>query len=760
MRAVPTNEAEAVFSRLWDRLRSDISEWTVGGTDGTGTRFVHAGNRAAVHWDRGGGCVARLRRSPDLALEDYDHVHLCISLATTTQMTIRVCVDGKESTPISGARGTNVFEEYEGPVAGSRLEWLEIELEDESPRPGMAQVSWVGVLNAARRDRRRTRTGLDRDAFADLVKPLGETVSPAPTLGLFFGEDDLDALRRKVARAPYARVMAALREEARGYIGSRPWLGVGTHPNPFNPRCGRMEPRLEVDPLACRICSFVGLVDRDEELCRVAIDHALALAHCDWWVNDMLDTFPGTTWQRPAFFHYRMGTNVAFAWDWAGSYLTEAGKAVIAQALLLKAMPGFYATFARYPYVRTNNQGAYMSYGAIICMLALSHMWPLVTEPLETVVGWLDETMENYIGEDGGAHEGPGYVTSTLGHALVAYRAVARHRGVRLEEVAHPRLLKAADFVMAILSTCEPPGSTIHVTDGGRPGATIYRECLAGLVELSPGHPIAVLMANMLETGSVRETHATPGSVFNLVFGPETFPEGRAMPPVFRILEDVGMLCSCRPTPHGPVRLQCIGGKPGAGHGHEDKGSFVLEAFGEEIAIDPGQLRYSDARMRTISFAQYHNLLAPDGRDGLPAHQLNPYRDGACPEGQGDERTLHAAISADGVYGDVVTRWRRCIDSDEPTVFVVTDEMDLAEDGHVSFHLQSRFPWVRVEVGWETAGERAVLTVEPQWVRTLEEQETEMVDGAENTLYHLRLRSEAGKVHRLVTGLSVRPSLV
>ena len=47
----------------------------------------------------------------------------------------------------------------------------------------------------------------------------------------------------------------------------------------------------------------------------------------------------------------------------------------------------------------------------------------------------MDQTVNRYIAEDGGAFEGFGYYSSTVGHALVGYQAYARLKGLPLEEV-------------------------------------------------------------------------------------------------------------------------------------------------------------------------------------------------------------------------------------------------------------------------------------------------------------------------------------
>ena len=51
------------------------------------------------------------------------------------------------------------------------------------------------------------------------------------------------------------------------------------------------------------------------------------------------------------------------------------------------------------------------------------------------------------------------------------------------------------------------------------------------------------------------------------------------------------------------------------GHDHRDRNSFILEAFGERLAIDPGQIGYADPAHQELKKAFLHSTLTVDGRD-------------------------------------------------------------------------------------------------------------------------------------------------
>ena len=126
------------------------------------------------------------------------------------------------------------------------------------------------------------------------------------------------------------------------------------------------------------------------------------------------------------------------------------------------------------------------------------------------------------------------------------------------------------------------------------------------------------------------------------------------------------MLESCRQTPEGSIRLQLIGAAQGAGHVHQDKGSFILEAFGDAIAIDRGVLKYGHPSSALTTVAHMHNVLSPVREGEREAEQINDVEaeeaiDAWClPRGSGDEKMLDAEI-------DTTAVWRRKLRRSWPT---------------------------------------------------------------------------------------------
>ena len=257
-------------------------------------------------------------------------------------------------------------------------------------------------------------------------------------------------------------------------------------------------------------------------------------------------------------------------------------------------MPWIQQTLMRHPYVRGNNQGIFFAFGGIVASVALARHWPYGGEFLEPFRDALDQTVRAYYAADGGTYEGIGYATGSLQQALAGYAIYARHRGVPLAEIVPDVAVRSVDYITAMLSTEPPVGAVIKHSDGGRAGVCVASGSLGLLCRLSDDPAVPALLAGVKE--ELPRANYAPEHELNIIYGPDELPPPAARPPVFRNLSVTGLLCSNRPTPDGPVRVQVIGGPAGAGHGHDDRGSFVLEAFGDELAVDRGQMPYVDPR--------------------------------------------------------------------------------------------------------------------------------------------------------------------
>ena len=755
------NEAEAMLFRFFDENRRHLDLWDLEQeTDHSDVTITGMFNCTRWSWGEGEPIAATLSRDVDINLDDFDSINMCIQAGSSTTISVTGVVDGTRCVLIAPVHGNDAGLELEGPIGGSRISRIEIRIEDSAIMPGLVSLFWLGVFDSAARMRMRSRVQPYPEEWWDLLVPESESIlDPVPQLGLFFDAGDLSALREKAESPTWGPVTDELRKIAASHLDDEPWKGTGQLWNNYPVRDGRGDGENTdhnwIDWGAMRVCAFIGLLDRDERLLRVALRHALAAAYCDHWNPTQMSTMPGSSWETRAFYHYRNAINIVFAWDWAGAFLTDAGKELLAQAISIKGMSWIHQTLMRHPYVRGNNQGIFFTFGAIVCSAALSKHWKFGGMFIEPAFEALNETVTQYYAADGGTYEGIGYATGSLQQALAAYAVYARHTGQSIHDIVPEVVHRIPDYIRTMLSTAKPYGAIIKTADGGRAGACVQSGSLGLLAYVTGDESISALLSGMNE--QPQGAGYPPGPELNINYGPESLPPPAATPPVFHILRQTGMLCSTRSTPSGEVRIQLIGAPANVGHCHEDKGSFVLEAFGEELAADRGQMPYVDPRCTIIKMSRYHNLLIPDDPSGLPLPQINPAPDATIPTGTGDELTLRASMVLDTVWGEIVSRCSRSIESDDPIVSVVVDSIELTVERTVGFHVHSEFPWHRDVRGWYTQGVRGRLYIVPEWDTIDERGEEDFVLGTKEPGYHLALRAGRASKHKLRTRLEVEP---
>ena len=616
---VHINEAEAVFESFHDSLRSGLAHWSFSCAAGSGGSCEQEWQGAKLTWKQGGRVVASLARKLELDISLYSHFMMRCNLPETCRMTVNAVVDGKRRRAIRAVQGQNVYYDFEGPLTGKRLEWLEMEIASEADGPGAMSLFWLGLFDARRRAFMRARPSPYDDKWEGLILPEQDIAALRPALGLFLDGKELSAIRRKVKRSYYRTVMGQLRRSARGHLDSEPHRRVGEYPafpssgQRYDRTCQATIPQSErIQGQAMRVCAFVGLVDEDPVLLRVALSHALAAAHCTYWDDSHMMALPGGCWDHRAFTAAGLVGGVVAAWDWAGSLLTDAGHALLARSVSLKALPLLHMSLEKYGYMRHCNQGIIFAAASVLAHAALAKVWEHGGERFDSALAALTETVRNYTEPDGGAHEGLAYFNWSFNTALEGYLVAARHKGKPVGQVAPACLLKTPDYLRNILSTIAPAGNGINVADGGRPAGGPTMDMLTRLLAVTDDAEVRSLWAAVRR---VHEGRAACGGIDDVLHGPARLPKAKAAPPVFSLLKHTGMLCSNRPVRGGTVRLQLIGAKAGAGHTHEDKGSFVLEAYGEEILIDRGICAYADTRALGMKRADQHNMLTPAEED-------------------------------------------------------------------------------------------------------------------------------------------------
>jgi hypothetical protein len=325
-------------------------------------------------------------------------------------------------------------------------------------------------------------------------------------------------------------------------------------------------------------------------------------------------------------------------------------------------------------------------------MLVCERHMPRVGRYIDIAVDELTENLARTILADGGYVEGPTYFRCATRDPGLALGYLARARGLDLASVAPEPLRRCADFGAAIVST-----------DRGH--------ALIPICDAHGGHntEVTTVMAAILPDSAwtiayhrgLAQRDGMPADLLDWQFGYHVPPHEHPLPRLV-VLPEMGLVASHRSLAGHTVKLLIPGNKAGAGHTHEDKGSFILEFAGDTFACDPGMVDYSLALCSILKNADRHTMLIPTGVAERPAprcplrHDLRA--DAQAPDDTRFDATMDLTPGWDGWY----EKWTRTWHSPDPATLLITDDYALVRGDGVAFLWQTFLP---VEID----GPRAII---------------------------------------------------
>ena len=434
--------------------------------------------------------------------------------------------------------------------------------------------------------------------------------------------------------------------------------------------------------------------------------------------------------------------------DLAGEYFTDLGRDVLLRRLAEEAIGAITYNTWRYEYIFHCNQLSWFTPGRMLALAVLDRHWPRVRPHLDLAYRDLCESLEHTILPDGGYVEGPTYFRCVGRDAGLGIYFYSRALGKPMAESVPPPMRRCGGFAEALASTDESAdvvpicdAANRHeiiseaIMDGLLPGSAWLR-MLRKTVARHQGWPVGPL-------SSWTPIMADAAIAWNLI---ATLPEAAAEPQPLVRLPDMGLLVSHRKLGDHWVKLLIQGNKAGAGHTHEDKGSFVLEFAGETFAVDPGTCDYSHPLAGILKHCERHAMLVPYGMPERPAPAC-PLPLDVKPSGDGDATRFHAELDVTPGWEKYYRRWQRRWHSPEPALLTITDDYELASGDGVEFYWQTRLPVIVEGARAIIAGARGRAVVEAPAGCTWRVDELPLLDG---TQYRLAFR-QAGQTGRMTT---------
>jgi hypothetical protein len=686
MQPVPINVAETIVEPFWDPGVSDLEHWTVDAGPQHGLKVEQYWCDVMFSWARKpvDGPAVKMSRKWDLDCSAYDR--LIVSAMLPTGCTMQVCAvtdHGLRKAMFGPSPGK--VQEYELPLEGaSRITDFSLEIFAVGNAPQTGYLNWIGLVDSRRLElyQAQWKNLADRRDWDKLLKP--ESFEPAytPCYGLWVQAQELDDIRRAYQERAKATgrdpLSAPLPEAPETFI--REFLGGANYA-----RFSRQRDQQQLPFVDGLRAAFAGLVLKDKRMLRYAARTALTIALVPFWDDGFMCYFPYSGFDQRCFLQTAVLRLLAAMLDGAGELLTPAGKDLILRRMAEHGLGNINFVVWKYDYIRTCNQLAAFSQGRIPAYIILEkHGWH-TREYTELAVRELLDSLDKNVLPDGSFLEGSSYFGYTMSTALYALHAYAQGRGKELGQVIPECILRTAGFAEAMMTTADNEGDVIPFADAQSEGSTMPLDMLAYL---------ACAMPESQWTTMFRRSLTAAGGMTDspVVWAVEkNIPKQGPALPAFTYLREMGVMSSVREHRGKTVKIALFGNHAGAGHNHEDKGSFVLEFAGDVFAADPGGCNYSISGGEEMKHCQRHNMLTPINANVRPQPK-NPIPVDIKPAGTGNARSFAAMIDLTPAWEGWFRKWIRTLESPTPDMLVIRDEYELAKGDSVDFHWHTKLP--------------------------------------------------------------------
>lgn len=704
MKITPINMAEAIIEPFWDPQLSGLKNWTVDIGTAHGLIVKQSWCFVEFEWSRKPvGCPAlRMSRSFDIDCRGYDKLMVSVKGPEHSTLKISVQTDKGEVCFVSPVR-PHPEKEYFMDLSGAE-KILSIDLQIDSAVDGVSNgwFNWIGLQNSSLLQRYLKHWDRFSEDWDMYLKPEGYQPVFEPTYGIIVDKNEIEALRD--------RHNAFLLEHRE---------------SPFTVLAGdaqKLVPEKMIhdfvnfwtDTRYCRDRDFghfllrhgvyaaaAGMLLKDKKLLRLGARYAMSLAMCENWDDGMICCFPGGVFEHRCFVQSLCLHEIGTILDLAGELFTDLGREYLLRRISEEGLGSVNFNVWKHEYIFHNNQLVWFSPGRMMGYAVLKAHMLRVEDYMELAYRDIVESLKLTILPDGGYVEGPTYFGCVGGFAGPAMYYYARMKGLKFRDVVPEAVMKTAAFAEALISTDEE-ADFIPICDG-RPLSEINH--LAVMACLLPDSPWVTVYRKVLQRrGGLGDTLLSLKLEEDI---PASGPELRNIVS----LPVMGVVASHRKLDGETVKLLIMGNKSGAGHTHEDKGSFVLEFAGETFAMDPGTCDYSSPLSLMLKHAQRHNMLLPSGIIERPRPE-NPLMADIRAEHSGDGTTFHAKVNVVPGWERYYKKWIRQWRSLSPDVLIIEDEYALARGSGVEFYWNTRLDVQVCGSGVRIAGKRGEVDLE------------------------------------------------
>ncbi len=420
-----------------------------------------------------------------------------------------------------------------------------------------------------------------------------------PDLTLFnheyMNEAELDSLKNCIKKEPYRNAYEKMLRSAEQAMKQTPEQWIAKNVSDHY-RGGRRFS--EIQTLA-----FVGLLEQNEEMMRMACRYALCLSACTYWGCDPMENVPYAVWHHRSFFETAGCASLAVVLSFCGNILTWHGRNILYNAIIMKGLPRIEADFMTMEYIYKMNQGLAFMEGYTQALICLCDRYPRFEKKLDLAEQLFFEMIDAAQNADGSTDEGGAYWNYTWFSMFYSAIPMARKRGKTLSEYIGDRISKTAEYGKFLL---QEDGGTISVSDCG---STHYSGTLCTGMYMITGDPTWAALFRMASDSM---------DMYTMIYG-QNMPNGELPEQLpFADFKDLGLTS----VYSGGIRTILISGKSNVTHCHSDKGSFFVYKNGKCMLADRGTLSYELADGDYLHKTEAHNAAAPLDADGKLMDQI------------------------------------------------------------------------------------------------------------------------------------------
>jgi len=641
----------------------------------------------------------------DQPLDGFQALNIVTTIDRKAVFGLELRIDGVTVVALDSEQGSGDHVEFRIPLKGRLLESVTIKLAESPQWLGQSTNQEIAVYvrwlllerEGADPGLRNEVKGMPPIAPPRLPEPLPQPTFP---LGLLFDGRELRHLKCFIADGQGKRMYEEVLRAAERVKDYAPEPFVGTYvPADGGFAFNRVSaPARELGSFLTAMLygSLAYLLSGDPAYAISARRSLLAVVRIEHWTLGMITRYPiGQQGYRFPMQEAHIVEPVALCYDMIYDLLTPEERELVVDAVYAKALCWSDLILRSHGdgFLLTSNQGPVYYLGFLYAALMTRHKYPEAERMLERNTEWFFRMAELYHKPDGSTNEGANYWLYGMLSMSTAFLIHSRLRKTSVADLVPASMKLAMDYLLHTRSLSSETLYFLPLADGDvktvgqylEGPVAFYAACLDDpgarwlWNEYYRDQPIEVRMNNPM--GQMLTSF-----LLALLLSPPLQAEAeRPVLPSCKTFPDCGRIMIRTGSARDDSLLLFEGGPQSFEHTHCDKGQFVLEAYGELLALDPGMISYSDPTARDLTRTGMHNVLTIGGRN-------QAYKDAAraaVVEKLHDE-PMYAYICADlaNSYREL-TSYKRRIVFVKPHYVLVLDDIASAEAASMEWNFHS-----------------------------------------------------------------------